>query len=149
MINRTLTKFLPLVFVIAGIFVIVFSIHGLHQQGEFSPAKGVIQDIQEHIEADSEGGNVSTYEVTVSYTIDGKSYTSVMGDFENGYEVGKEIDILYDPQDPNVIVSKGKGPYYYFIAAGILHTSFLVGLHIYKANQLSKLLILYYMCYKS
>jgi hypothetical protein len=42
MINRTLTKFLPLVFVIAGIFVIVFSIHGLHQQGEFSPAKGVI-----------------------------------------------------------------------------------------------------------
>ena len=134
MINRTLTKFLPLVFVIAGIFVIVFSIHGLHQQGEFSPAKGVIQDIQEHIEADSEGGNVSTYEVTVSYTIDGKSYTSVMGDFENGYEVGKEIDILYDPQDPNVIVSKGKGPYYYFIAAGIFlilfaGCSFLRGLN--------------------
>ena len=120
MINRTLTKFLPLVFIIAGIIVIVFSIHGLHQQDEFSPAKGVIKDIQEYVETDSDGGTTTTYEVTVDYTINGKSYTSVMGDYENGYEVGKEIDILYDPQDPNVIVSKGKGPYYYFIAASIL-----------------------------
>ena len=43
-----------------------------------------------------------------------------MGDYEEGYEVGKEIDILYDPQDPTVIVSKGKGPFYYFIGISIV-----------------------------
>lgn len=126
MINRTIAKFIPLAIVVMGIIAIVFSIHGLHQQDDFLPAKGVIQDIQEYVETDSDGVTNTTYEVTVDYTIDGKSYTSVMGDFENGYEVGKEIDILYDPQDPNVIVSKGKGPFYYFIGAGIF--AILVGL---------------------
>ncbi len=126
MLNKTISKFFPLALVIIGIIVIVFSIHSLNRQDDFLPAKGVIQDIQEYEEIDTDGGTDSTYEVTVEYTVDGKTYTSVMGDYENGYEVGKEIDILYDPQDPNVIVSKGKGPFYYFIGAGVF--VILVGL---------------------
>ena len=119
MINRTVSKFIPLAFVIFGIIVIIFSIKGLNIQDDFLPAKGVIQDIQEFSTPSSDGGSDTTFEVTVDYTVDGKAYTSVMGDYEEGYEVGKEIDILYDPQDPTVIVSKGKGPFYYFIGISI------------------------------
>ena len=120
MLNRTISRFLPLAFVIMGIVIIILSIRGLHIQDDFLPAEGVILDIQEYVEPDGDGGSNYTYDVTVEYKIDGKTYTSVMGDYEPDYEVGKQIDILYDPDDPSVIVSRGKGPFYYFIGASIL-----------------------------
>ena len=119
-INRILGKFLPIVFVIAGIIIIILGFVSLKQQNTFLPVKGVIADIQEFEERDSEGDLTYSYEVTVDYKIEGESYTSVMGDYKDGFEVGKEIEILYDPDDPSTIVSKGKGHVVYMFIVGII-----------------------------
>ena len=119
-INRVIGKFLPMIFVIVGVIIIIVAFTSLNQQNNFEPTTGVIKDIQEFEELDADGDRTYSYEVTVDYKVDGKAYTSVMNDYKNGFEVGKEIDILYDPDDPNVIVSKGKGHVIYLFAIGAL-----------------------------
>ncbi|MBQ2160640.1 MAG: DUF3592 domain-containing protein [Firmicutes bacterium] len=119
-LNRVVAKFLPLLFVIGGIVVIIMSISGLHDQDTFTSAKGVIRDIQVYEDRDADGDLTYTYDVTVDFEADGKSYTSVMGDYEDSYEVGKEIDIVFDPEDPTNIAAAGKSKYFIMIAAGVV-----------------------------
>ena len=115
-IRRIISRFLPIAFVLFGILVIILAFISLHQQNSFTAATGVITNIEEFTDGVAE----TTYEVTVDYKIDGKSYTSVMGDYSPDYEVGKEINILYDPDDPSKIVSKGKSHVIYMICVGVV-----------------------------
>ena len=47
------------------------------------------------------------YEVMVKYTVDGKTYVSDLGVKLDDFEVGKVIDILYNPEAPEAIVLPG------------------------------------------
>lgn len=125
-LNRIIARLFPIGFVVIGIVVIIISIMSLNQQDTFTPTTGVIQDIKEFEELDTNGDITYTYEVTVDYKVDGKAYTSVMGDYTSDYEVGKTIDILYDPDDPTVIVAKGKSSKYITIAIGVV--AILIGI---------------------
>lgn len=43
------------------------------------------------------------HEVTVTYTVDGKTYTEKLDYYDGSYKVGKTIKIMYDPADPSVV----------------------------------------------
>ena len=76
-IRRIISRFLPIAFVLFGILVIILAFISLHQQNSFTAATGVITNIEEFTTI-TDGVAETTYEVTVDYKIDGKSYTSVM-----------------------------------------------------------------------
>ncbi|MBR1559180.1 MAG: hypothetical protein IJ646_02955, partial [Clostridia bacterium] len=58
------------------------------------------------------------WEVMVEYTVDGNTYISDLGQKKDDFTVGKEIDILYNPNDPEGIVLPGKAGWSIFILAG-------------------------------
>ncbi len=69
--------------------------------------------------------------VTVKYTVDGKEYTTKLDSDAPSYEVGKKVNIMYDPQNPEKITS-GKGIGIYFMIAGAVILLLLIGLTIKK-----------------
>ncbi len=49
---------------------------------------------------------VNVYDVYVEYTVDGKTYNSKLGSYNSSMKEGKEIEIFYLPDTPEVIRSK-------------------------------------------
>ena len=101
--KRIFTAILMLV----GLFFIVSGVIGLRNADRFTPATGTIRSIQLVSEAIEEN-DVDIYEVMVEYTVDGQSYLSDIGQMKDDYSVGKEIDIIYDPDHPETITLPGK-----------------------------------------
>jgi hypothetical protein len=54
----------------------------------------------------------------VEYTVDGQSYVSDLGQKKDDFTVGKEIDILYNPNNPEGIVLPGKTIWFIFMIVG-------------------------------
>ena len=91
-----------------GVFFVVAGIIGIKQANTWPATTGEIQSIELiHEAVDSE--DTDEYEVMVKYTVDGKTYVSDLGDKLDDFEVGKVIDILYNPEAPEAIVLPGKG----------------------------------------
>ena len=67
----------------------------------------MIQSIERTYQA-VDDDDADAWEVVVEYTVDGKTYVSDLGQTKDSFAVGKEIDILYDPSEPEVIVLQGK-----------------------------------------
>ena len=90
--------------------MIVIGSIGLKQAGTWPATTGEIQSIElihEAVDVDDD----DIYEVMVKYTVDGKTYVSDLGVAQDDFEVGKVIDILYDPANPDAIILPGKtGP---------------------------------------
>ncbi len=91
-------------------------------------------------------GDDVTHQVYVNYTVDGVEYTNKEIDaYDSSYAVGKQITILYDPNDPGTII--GKQPLWLFIllfgggalclAGGVASIVFALR-SMKKARQLSK-----------
>ena len=59
-----------------------------------------------------------TWEVMVEYTVDGQPYVSDLGQKKDDFTVGKEIDILYNPNNPEGIVLPGKTIWFIFMIVG-------------------------------
>lgn len=62
----------------------------------------VISDIETYSDSDGE----KHYEVYVEYEVEGKRYESILDSYMAGYHVGKEVEIYYDVQNPEIIQSK-------------------------------------------
>ena len=60
------------------------------------------------------------YDVYVSYTVEGTEYTSLFDYYEDGYEEGKQVTVLYDPADPTQITSESKGIGIYAMVVGVV-----------------------------
>ncbi|MBR1759028.1 MAG: DUF3592 domain-containing protein [Lachnospiraceae bacterium] len=101
-----------------GLFFIVVGIIGVKNAKTFSPTKGVIQSIE--VEEGIGEDDPDTYTVMVEYTVDGKTYVSDLGENGKDYAVGKEIDILYNPNNPEVITKPGTMMPIIAIAVGLL-----------------------------
>ena len=56
----------------------------------------------------------------VKYTVDGKTYESDLHEYQDDFEVGKEITIRYNPEAPDAIVLPGKTVWIIAIIAGAL-----------------------------
>ena len=93
--------------ILFGLIFIVISAFGIHQDNTFLPAKGVIRSM-ERTYAATDSNDTDTWEVMVEYTVDGQTYLSDVGKKPNDFTVGKEIDILYNPNNPEAIVLPGK-----------------------------------------
>lgn len=105
MINRLLSKVLPLVF---GIILIVMGIVMLtNTHDDFIKTTGKIVEIEDVYDPIDEEHDMTVY---VDYTADGKQYQHVeLGFYEPKMRVGSEIKIKYDPLNPSHIEPESLG----------------------------------------
>lgn len=105
-------RMLPvLILLVAGLIAGGLGCYMMFFEGkDYVETKAVIADVQEEeIGTDEDGLPEYNYIVTVDYSVDGKSYSSELGYYQDGYVEGKEISIFYDPADPTKIKGDYKG----------------------------------------
>ncbi len=106
-LSETLKRLYKVGLILMGLLFIVTGVIGIRQDDTFMPAKAVIRSIERTYQARDET-ETDTYEVMVEYTVNGTSYLSDLGYMKNDFAVGKEIDILYNPDNPEAICQPGK-----------------------------------------
>lgn len=114
-IKRLLNGVVPVLFVAAGIFLIVMGVRTTRFQKIYDPATAVISNIYRVDE-----GSDYHYDVFVKYTVDGKEYDSELGSYNSSMREGQEVAILYDPADPVTIVPAGNSQLIYFYVSGVI-----------------------------
>ena len=117
-VNRLMTRIMPILFFAAGCFCIFLGITNLKNRQTFLETTGVIS----HIEETYVGGedNEYDYDVTVEYEVDGQKYSTVLGEYSSGMEEGQEIGIYYNPDDPSDIMSNSKATPVVLFVMGII-----------------------------
>lgn len=74
-------------------------------QRTYSQTTAQITNVREYEVLDNEGNYSEERDVSLSYTINGKTYETVMKKANIYSSVGHEIDIYYSPENPEIIVS--------------------------------------------
>ena len=103
--------------ILFGLAFIIAGVIGIRQDDTFLPTKAVIQSMERTYEA-ADANETDTWEVMVAYSVDGKDYVTDLGQKKDDFTVGKEIDILYNPNNPEGIVLPGKTIWFIFMIAG-------------------------------
>jgi hypothetical protein len=103
--------------ILFGLAFIIAGVIGIRQDDTFLPTKAVIQSMERTYEA-MDSNETDTWEVMVAYSVDGKDYVTDLGQKKDDFTVGKEIDILYNPNNPEGIVLPGKTIWFIFMIAG-------------------------------
>ena len=116
-LSNTLKRLMKVGAILFGLAFIVSGIIGIRQDDNFLPTKGVIRSMERTYVA-TDSNDTDTWEVMVGYTVDGKDYVSDLGQKKDDFTVGKEIDILYNPNNPEGIVLPGKTIWFIFMIAG-------------------------------
>ena len=116
-LSNTLKRLMKVGAILFGLAFIVSGIIGIHQDETFLPTKGVIRSMERTYVATNSDEN-DTWEVMVEYAVDGQTYVSDLGQKKDNFTVGKEIDILYNPNNPEGIVLPGKTIWFIFMIAG-------------------------------
>ena len=116
-LSNTLKRLMKVGAILFGLAFIVSGIIGIRQDDNFLPTKGVIQSMERTYEA-MDSNETDTWEVMVAYSVDGKDYVTDLGQKKDDFTVGKEIDILYNPNNPEGIVLPGKTIWFIFMIAG-------------------------------
>ena len=116
-LSNTLKRLMKVGAILFGLAFIVSGIIGIRQDDNFLPTKGVIQSMERTYVA-TDSNDTDTWEVMVEYTVDGQPYVSDLGQKKDDFTVGKEIDILYNPNNPEGIVLPGKTIWFIFMIAG-------------------------------
>ena len=116
-LSNTLKRLMKVGAVLFGLAFIIAGVIGIRQDDTFLPAKAVIRSMERTYEA-ADANETDTWEVMVAYSVDGKDYVSDLGQKKDDFTVGKEIDILYNPNNPEGIVLPGKTIWFIFMIAG-------------------------------
>ena len=116
-LSNTLKRLMKVGAILFGLIFIVAGVIGIHQDNTFLPTKGVIQSMERTYVA-TDSNETDTWEVMVAYSVDGKDYVTDLGQKKDDFTVGKEIDILYNPNNPEGIVLPGKTIWFIFMIAG-------------------------------
>ena len=74
-------------------------------QRTYSQTTAQITDVREYEVLDNEGNRCDERDVSLSYTVDGQTYETVIKKANIYHSAGYEIDIYYSPENPEVIVS--------------------------------------------
>lgn len=117
-LSNTLKRLMKVGAILFGLAFIIAGVIGIHQDDTFLPTKGVIQSMERTYEA-TDSNDTDTWEVMVAYTVEGKDYISDLGQKKDDFIVGKEVDILYKPDNPEGIVLPGKTIWFIFMIAGV------------------------------
>ena len=116
-LSNTLKRQMKVGAVLFGLAFIIAGVIGIRQDDTFLPTKAVIQSMERTYEA-MDSNETDTWEVMVAYSVDGKDYVTDLGQKKDDFTVGKEIDILYNPNNPEGIVLPGKTIWFIFMIAG-------------------------------
>lgn len=112
MFKRILGLVLPLIFVAAGIFVIVLGIKQFNMKKEYDETgTAIITGIErEWTGTDDDGFDEYSYTVLIDYEIDGKKYEDVNFPYYNSsMKKGDTVEFLYKTGDPSNIVPANTG----------------------------------------
>lgn len=86
-------------FVPVGIVLIILGIILLClNTGKYEQTMGKITSVTEGAYDDE--NNTQQYDVGVAYTVDGKEYNSTFSNLTGNYNVGDDIKVFYDPENP-------------------------------------------------
>ena len=116
-LSNTLKRLMKVGAILFGLAFIIAGVIGIRQDDTFLPTKAVIQSMERTYEA-MDSNETDTWEVMVAYSVDGKDYVTDLGQKKDDFTVGKEIDILYNPNNPKGIVLPGKTIWFIFMIAG-------------------------------
>lgn len=116
-LSNTLKRLMKVGAVLFGLAFIIAGVIGIRQDDTFLPTKAVIQSMERTYVA-TDSNDTDTWEVMVEYTVDGQPYVSDLGQKKDDFTVGKEIDILYNPNNPEGIVLPGKTIWFIFMIVG-------------------------------
>ncbi len=117
-LSNTLKRLMKAGAILFGLVFIITGIIGIRQDDTFLPTKAVIRSMERtYVATDSNESDI--WEVMVAYSVDGREYVSDLGQKKDDFTVGKEIDILYNPNNPEGIVLPGKTIWIIFIIAGV------------------------------
>ena len=116
-LSNTLKRLMKVGAILFGLAFIIAGVIGIRQDDTFLPTKAVIQSMERTYEA-MDSNETDTWEVMVAYSVDGKDYVTDLGQKKDDFTVGKEIDILYNPNNPEGIVLPGKTNWFIFMIAG-------------------------------
>lgn len=116
-LSNTLKRLMKVGAILFGLAFIIAGVIGIRQDDTFLPTKAVIQSMERTYEA-MDSNETDTWEVMVAYSVDGKDYVTDLGQKKDDFTVGKEIDILYNPNNPEGIVLSGKTIWFIFMIAG-------------------------------
>ena len=116
-LSNTLKRLMKVGAILFGLAFIIAGVIGIRQDDTFLPTKAVIQSMERTYEA-ADANETDTWEVMVAYSVDGKDYVSDLGQKKDDFTEGKEIDILYNPDNPEGIVLPGKTIWFIFMIAG-------------------------------
>lgn len=106
------------VLVPAGVLLVIFGIlMTTFFSGEAYEAVGKVTAVEESVNADKQ----TEYDVSFDYVVDGKTYSNTFNGLLKSYDVGDEIKVFYDPEDPNRVSNSGNNTIFGFgmIAAGL------------------------------
>lgn len=122
----------------AGVILIIFGILTLGvKTDDYLPVTGHITAVTEGVFAEDQ----QQYDVTFTYTVDGKNYEETFSNMLGSYNEGDEIELFYDPADPTKVTNSKTGAFFspLLIAIGVLAVGFGVFVTV-KAFKKSKAL---------
>lgn len=91
-------------FIPLGIILLVMGILMLSMTPkEYGEAVGTVTNVNEYTGTDSDGHNETLYEAEFTYTVDGKEYQNSFSDYPEPPEVGTEIPVYYNPDNPESV----------------------------------------------
>lgn len=91
-------------FIPLGIILIVMGILMLSMTPkEYGEAVGTVTKVTEYTGTDSDGHDETLYEAEFTYTVDGKDYQNSFSDYPEPPEIGSEIPVYYNPDNPESI----------------------------------------------
>ena len=93
---------LGIILILVGILMMSFN------TDDYVKTVGLITSVTQAESTDPENTEIR-YDLGVSYTVDGKQYTGTFSDLPGEYKKGEDIEVWYDPADPEKI-SNGKLP---------------------------------------
>ena len=106
-----------------GVILIIFGIILLSfNSGSFLKTTGTITAVTEAGYED----DVLQYDVDFTYTVDGEEHRNSLSDLPGPFAVGDEIDVYYDPENPEKVANSKLGGILapLFIVAGVAATGF-------------------------
>ena len=110
---------------LAGLVMIGLGVYFSFFQGrDYVKTTAVIESIRTEEGVDAEGHLADEYYPTVRYSVAGKDYHQELGFWQDGWDIGSQVKIKYDPQDPAKVTEDSLGVKLYLLIVGGLVTAF-------------------------
>ena len=116
----TLQKLVPIFLLLAGLAVCGTGVCNLLRRADYEKTTASVQEIATASPAEYAAGS-PLYQVYVNYTVDENAYLTDIGAYKKSYQVGKELAVLYNPENPaDAVVSDRKPAVIMTVCGGVM-----------------------------